>query len=140
MRNVEQALAAFEKHKSVLNQKYSAADRKAIANAVASMNKQAQANHLIQMSRGLGFTSKLFDAFDVTSAFKTAMDTNDWRPFFVTVGRIYAGSQATALTALAFSAMLDTPMGIVGYVFLLTAVNSFMSDTFNTELKKLVGI
>lgn len=140
LRNAEQALAAFEKHKNALNQKYSAADRKAIATAVASMNKQVQANHLKQMSRGLGTTSKLFDAFDVFSAFKTAMDTNEWRPFFVTVGGIYAGNQATALTALAFSGMLATPMGIVGYVFLLTAVNSFMSDTFNTELKKLVGI
>ncbi|ORM67871.1 hypothetical protein HA48_21160 [Pantoea wallisii] len=140
VRNAEQALAAFNKYKDVLNKKYSLADREAIAKALDATNMQTLANNLKRLSRGLGYTSKLFDASTIIKEARNALRSGDWKPFFVTVGSMYAGQQATALTALAFSALLTTPMGIVGYVFLLMAVNSFVGDTFTTELKKLAGV
>lgn len=140
IRNADQALAAFNKYKDVLNEKYSVADREAIAKALDATNLEMLANNLKRLSRGLGYTSKLFDASTIIKEARNALRTGDWKPFFVTTGSIFAGQQATALTALAFSALLTTPMGIVGYIFLLMAVSSFVEDTFTTELKKLAGV
>lgn len=140
IRNADQAMAAFNRYKDVLNKKYNQADREAIAKALDATNMQTLANNLKRLSRGLGYTSKLFDVNSIIKDVRSALRTGDWKPFFVTVASIFAGQQATALTAVAFSALLTTPVGIVGYVFLLMAVNSFIGDTFTNELKKLAGV
>ncbi|WP_224706379.1 colicin-like pore-forming protein, partial [Escherichia coli] len=46
--NVNEALAAFEKYKDVLNKKFSKADRDAIFNALASVKYDYWAKHLDQ--------------------------------------------------------------------------------------------
>ncbi len=54
--NVNEALAAFEKYKDVLDKKFSKADRDAIFNALASVKYEDWAKHLDQFAKYLKIT------------------------------------------------------------------------------------
>lgn len=141
IRNAEEAYAAFQEYGNVLNNKYSVADREAIAQALEAVDKQTLSENLVRLSKGLGYTSKLIDGYDIVGVeLPKTLRTGDWRPFFVTVGGIYLGVQAAHLTALAFGALLTTPAGIIAYVALLTATSAFVNDTVMLEIKRLVGL
>ena len=54
IRNKTQALQAFDRYKNVLNQKFSAADRLAIANALSSMNAENMARQVKVYGKAFG--------------------------------------------------------------------------------------
>ncbi|MCZ4141450.1 colicin, partial [Escherichia coli] len=63
--NVNEALAAFEKYKDVLNKKFSKADRDAIFNALESVKYEDWAKHLDQFAKYLKITGHVSFGYDV---------------------------------------------------------------------------
>ena len=83
--NVNEALAAFEKYKDVLNKKFSKADRDAIFNALASVKYDDWAKHLDQFAKYLKITGHVSFGYDVVSDILKIKDTGDWKPLFLTL-------------------------------------------------------
>ena len=54
IRNVEDALKSYEKHKANINKKINAKDREAIAKALESMDVGKAAKNIAKFSKGLG--------------------------------------------------------------------------------------
>lgn len=83
--NVNEALAAFEKYKDVLNKKFSKADRDAIFNALESVKYEDWAKHLDQFAKYLKITGHVSFGYDVVSDILKIKDTGDWKPLFLTL-------------------------------------------------------
>lgn len=121
-RNAGEALKAFEKYKDVLNKKFSVKDREAVAKALESVNRDQVARNLAKFSKAFYLTSKGIDGYDLLNEFKKGYRTDNWRPFFFRVETIGAGIAASALTAFAYSIILGTPIGVLGYAIVMTLV------------------
>nr|WP_286009847.1 colicin-like pore-forming protein [Escherichia coli] len=61
-------------------------------------------------------------------------------PFFVKLESLAAGRAASAVTAWAFSVMLGTPVGILGFAIIMAAVSALVNDKFIEQVNKLIGI
>ncbi|MGD2932676.1 pore-forming bacteriocin colicin K, partial [Escherichia coli] len=85
IQGVDEALAAFEKYKNVLDKKFSKVDRDAIFNALESVNYDELSKNLTKISKSLKITSRVSFLYDVGSDFKNAIETGNWRPLFVTL-------------------------------------------------------
>ncbi|MFV4793286.1 colicin-like pore-forming protein, partial [Escherichia coli] len=46
----------------------------------------------------------------------------------------------SAVTAWAFSVMLGTPVGILGFAIIMAAVSALVNDKFIEQVNKLIGI
>ncbi|ECX6751347.1 hypothetical protein ATZ89_21035 [Salmonella enterica subsp. enterica serovar Heidelberg] len=56
------------------------------------------------------------------------------------VQSLAAGRAASAVTAWAFSVMLGTPVGILGFAIIMAAVSALVNDKFIEQVNKLIGI
>ncbi|TDT56916.1 colicin pore forming domain-containing protein [Enterobacter sp. AG5470] len=141
IRNVEQALAAFDRFQTVLDKKYSVADREAIAKALESVNRANMASSLAKFSKGFGYVGKAIDAYDaILVELPKAIRTKNWRPFFVKVEAIAAGNAATALTAFVFSAITGSALGILGFALMMAIVGALVDEAFITKVNALLGV
>lgn len=141
IRSVDDAMKAFDKYKDVLNKKYSVQDREAIANALKSINRDEVAKSFAKFSKAFGYTGKVVDAYDIFMVeLPKAVKDDNWRPFFVKVESIFAGSVATAITAFAYSIILGTPIGILGFALIIALVSAFVDEKLMEKINKLVGI
>lgn len=140
IRNVDEALKEFEKHKRALNKKFSVKDREAIGKALESLNREEMAKNFARFSKAFYYTVKGIDAYDLYIEFKKGCDTDNWRPFFVKIETIGAGMAASALTAFAYSILLGTPMGILGFALIMTLVGVFIDDKFVEKINKSLSI
>lgn len=136
IRNVDEALKAFDQYKDVLNKKFSAKDREAIAKALESVDRNLMAKNLAKFSKALGVTSKVIDGIDIVVEFKKAVRTDIWRPFFVKLETLAAGAGASWLVAFAFAVLTATPLGIVGFVFLIAIVGFLINDELIEKINK----
>lgn len=59
---------------------------------------------------------------------------------FVKLESLAAGRAASAVTAWAFSVMLGTPVGILGFAIIMAAVSALVNDKFIEQVNKLIGI
>ncbi|MBL0872755.1 colicin [Serratia nevei] len=64
------------------------------------------------------------DAAEWAGALKEAIETNNWRPFFVKTEAIAAGMAASAVTGFAFSIILGGPVGLLGYSLIMAGVGT----------------
>ncbi|MBX9479083.1 hypothetical protein J8Z85_08135 [Yersinia enterocolitica] len=141
IRNVDEALKAFGQYKDVLNKKFSAKDREAMAKALESVDRGLMAKNLAKFSKAFGVTSKVIDGIDIVVEFKKAVRTDIWRPFFVKLETLAAGAGASWLVAFAFAVLTATPLGIVGFGFLIAIVGFLINDELIEKINKgVLGI
>lgn len=138
--NAEAAIKAFDKYKDVLNKKFSVKDREAIKKALASLNRDEMGKNFAKFSKAFKFVGNSVDVYDVAVEFQKATDTNNYRPFFIKLETLAAGRVATAITAFAFSLIVGTPMGILGFALIMTVVGVMVDEKLIAKVNKLVGI
>ncbi|EGS4262586.1 hypothetical protein I5Y61_004410 [Salmonella enterica] len=140
IRNIEDALKVYEKHKANINKKINAKDRKAIATALESVKVADIAENFKRFSKGMGYTSKFIDAADWLNELKKALETGNWRPFFVKTETIAAGSAATVVVAFAFSILLGNPVGLIGYGLIMAIAGYLINDEMVEKANQFWGI
>ncbi|WP_226908999.1 colicin-like pore-forming protein [Serratia marcescens] len=140
IKNVDDALKAFEKHNNVLNKKFGVKDREAIAKAMESVNRDQMAKSLAKFSKAFNYIGKTIDRYDTVVAIGKAIETNNWRPVFIQIEALAAGRAATALTAFSFSIILGTPMGFLGFAIITTLVGAFIDEALVEKINKELGI
>lgn len=140
IRNVDDALRAYDKHKANINKKINAKDRAAITNALKAANMNTVAKNITKFSKGVGYVGPAMDGIDAFNELKKAVETDNWRPFFVKVQTIAIGLAATHLAALAFAAVLSGPVGVLGYGLIMAGIGAIVNDTIVDEANKIIGI
>lgn len=140
IRSADEALRAFNKYKDVLNKKFSVKDREAIAKALESLNRDQMAKSLAKFSKAFNYVGWTIVGYDTVKEIENALDSNNWRPVFVQLESLAAGRAATALTAFAFSVILGSPLGVLGYAIIMTLVSAFIDDSLMEKVNKLIGI
>ncbi|MFV8905014.1 colicin-like pore-forming protein [Serratia fonticola] len=140
IRSADEALRAFNKYKDVLNKKFSVKDREAIAKALESLNRDQMAKSLAKFSKAFNYVGWTIVGYDTVKEIENALDSNNWRPVFVQLESLAAGRAATALTAFAFSVILGSPLGVLGYAIIMTLVSAFIDDFLMEKVNKLIGI
>ncbi|HGM5489437.1 TPA: colicin-like pore-forming protein [Serratia fonticola] len=140
IRSADEALKAFNKYKDVLNKKFSVKDREAIAKALESLNRDKMAKSLAKFSKAFNYVGWTVVGYDTVKEIEKALDSNNWRPVFVKLESLAAGRAASAITAFAFSVILGSPLGILGYVIIMTLVSAYIDDSLMEEVNALIGI
>ncbi|HFZ1746316.1 TPA: colicin-like pore-forming protein [Klebsiella oxytoca] len=140
IRNVDDALRAYDKHKANINKKINAKDRAAITNALKAADMNTVAKNIAKFSKGVGYVGPAMDSIDAFNELKKAVETDNWRPFFVKVQTIAIGLAATHLAALAFAAVLSGPVGVLGYGLIMAGIGAIVNDTIVEEANKIIGI
>lgn len=140
IQGVDEALAAFEKYKNVLDKKFSKVDRDAILNALESVNYDELSKHLTKISKSLKITSRVSFLYDVGSDFKNAIETGNWRPLFVTLEKSAVDVGVAKIVALMFSFLAGVPLGFWGVAIITGIVSSYIGDDELNKLNELLGI
>lgn len=140
IRNVDDALKAFDKYKDVLNKKFSVKDREAIAQALESFDRDLMGKNLAKFSKAFNYVGNTVDVYDVVIELIKAIKTNIWRPFFVKVESMAVGRAAAIITAFAFSIIIGMPIGILGFALIMASVSMLVNDELVEEINKLMGI
>ena len=140
IQGVDEALAAFEKYKNVLDKKFSKVDRDAIFNALESVNYDELSKNLTNISKSLKITSRVSFLYDVGSDFKNAIETGNWRPLFVTLEKSAVDVGVAKIVALMFSFIVGVPLGFWGIAIVTGIVSSYIGDDELSKLNELLGI
>ena len=140
IQGVDEALAAFEKYKNVLDKKFSKVDRDAIFNALESVNYDELSKNLTKISKSLKITSRVSFLYDVGSDFKNAIETGNWRPLFVTLEKSAVDVGVAKIVALMFSFIAGVPLGFWGIAIVTGIVSSYIGDDELSKLNELLGI
>lgn len=140
IRNIEDALKAYEKHKADINKKINAKDRKAIAAALESVKIADIARNFTRFSKGMFYTSVAIDVNDLRIELMKAIETDNWRPFFVKAETIVAGNSAAIVVAFAFSILLGNPIGLLGYSLIMAIVGYLINDEMVEKANQFWGI
>ncbi|HAX6673502.1 TPA: pore-forming bacteriocin colicin K [Escherichia coli] len=140
IQGVDEALAAFEKYKNVLDKKFSKVDRDAIFNALESVNYDELSKNLTKISKSLKITSRVSFLYDVGSDFKNAIETGNWRPLFVTLEKSAIDVGVAKIVALMFSFIVGVPLGFWGIAIVTGIVSSYIGDDELSKLNELLGI
>lgn len=140
IQGVDEALAAFEKYKNVLDKKFSKVDRDAIFNALESVNYDELSKNLTKISKSLKITSRVSFLYDVGSDFKNAIETGNWRPLFVTLEKSVVDVGVAKIVALMFSFIVGVPLGFWGIAIVTGIVSSYIGDDELSKLNELLGI
>ncbi|HAP0130309.1 TPA: colicin-10 [Escherichia coli] len=138
--NVNEALAAFEKYKDVLNKKFSKADRDAIFNALASVKYEDWAKHLDQFAKYLKITGHVSFGYDVVSDILKIKDTGDWKPLFLTLEKKAADAGVSYIVALLFSLLAGTTLGIWGIAIITGILCSYIDKNKLNTINEVLGI
>ncbi|MEF4686581.1 pore-forming bacteriocin colicin K [Escherichia coli] len=140
IQGVDEALAAFEMYKNVLDKKFSKVDRDAIFNALESVNYDELSKNLTKISKSLKITSRVSFLYDVGSDFKNAIETGNWRPLFVTLEKSAVDVGVAKIVALMFSFIVGVPLGFWGIAIVTGIVSSYIGDDELSKLNELLGI
>lgn len=140
IKTVDDALEAFELFSGRLNKKFSAQDRAAISQALASVNLTQAAKNLARFSKGFNVISKGIDLVDTIKEITKAIDTDNWRPVFVKVETLAVGAGAGVLASVVFSFIVGMPLGILGFALVMAIVGVLIDERFMERINKLIGI
>ncbi|MED8461893.1 colicin-like pore-forming protein, partial [Escherichia coli] len=138
--NVNEALAAFEKYKDVLNKKFSKADRDAIFNALESVKYEDWAKHLDQFAKYLKITGHVSFVYDVGADILKIKDTGDWKPLFLTLEKKAADAGVSYVVVLLFSLLAGTTLGIWGVAIVTGILCSFIDKNKLNAINEALGI
>jgi len=139
IRTVDEALAAYDRYRSSLGAKFSAADRAAINNALNSVDMARMASQLSKMSKAFGYYGKATDVYSVFQEVKKAFETDNWRPALVKIETLTAGKVASAVTAFAFSAIIGLPLGIIGFALIMALVGALVDERLMETINGHLG-
>ena len=140
IRNIDDALKAYEKHKTNINKKINAQDRAAIAKALESVDVKEAAKNFAKFSKGLGYVGPTMDVVDLVLELRKAIKEDNWRSFFVKIEAIAISFGATQLAALAFASLLGAPVGLLGYALIMAGIGALVSDDVVDAANKIIGI
>ncbi|WP_311747413.1 colicin-like pore-forming protein [Proteus columbae] len=140
IRNVDDALKAYNKYKANINKRINAKDREAIVKALESIKVSEIASNLKKFSNSMLYVSRFIDAADLFNELLKAVKTDNWRPFFVKVETLVAGAGATAIVGFTFSVLFGGPIGILGYGLIIAGVGALIDDNLVEDANKLIGI
>lgn len=146
--NAANAEKLYKKHTANLDKKIKAADRAIIAEHLKSLtlksssdNLKIAADNLKKFSKGMKFTSWTIDGYDLlVTELSKAIETGNWRPFYVKAETIIAGMAASAVVGFAFSVLLALPYGIIAYGLIMAGVGAMIDEKFIEEVNKLLGV
>ena len=139
IRNADDAAKAWEKHKVSPDKKINSQDRSAIAKWLESVDVKAAAENVKRFSKGMGYTSKFIDLADWSTSLYNAIQTDNWRPFFIKTEIIATGMAATVVIAFAFSMLIGNPVGLVMYGLIMGSIG-FIIDEFVEKANQFWGI
>ena len=128
IRNVTEALQAYEKYGLAIHRKFSVQDREAIARALESVNRDLVAQNLAKFSKAFGAVGYTIDAVSLAVELAKGIRTGDYRSFYVRAETIGASLAASALVAFTFAVLTATPLGILGYGLLLAITSTLIND------------
>lgn len=140
LRNVDEALAAFNNYKNSLGAKFSVADRNAIANALSSIQYSSYATQLAKFSKGLGYYGTATDIYETLKEVAKAFQTDNWRPALVKIEALTAGKVATVVVAFTFSALATSPVGILAVALMLALTSSLIDDALINRINAKLGL
>lgn len=138
IRNANEAIAAFNRYKDVLNKKFSVADRNAIANALESVNKEQMAKTMKTFGKAFGIVGTVIDISDMATAMVKGFRTGDWGDAFRQGEKMASTKLASALVAFTFAAMTTTPIGIVGYAIIMAVTSALIDTKLMNEINDFV--
>lgn len=145
LRNAQQALAAYERNKDILNKKFSVKDRQAIANALDALDLDMMGKNLKHFSRVFASANDIKDYSELLIEFGKALRSDSWKPFFVKAETIFGGKFVTAVSARAavwFFGLLSTLIGagaaIVGFALFMALLNTWITDDLVSELNDFI--
>lgn len=96
--------------------------------------------NIAKFSKGLGWVGPAIDITDWFTELYKAVKTGNWRSLYVKTETIAVGLAATHVTALAFSAVLGGPIGILGYGLIMAGVGALVNETIVDEANKFIGL
>jgi hypothetical protein len=128
IRNVTEALQAYERYGSAIHRKFSVQDREAIARALESVNRDLVAKNLAKFSKAFGAIGYTIDAAALAVELAKGIRTGDYRSFYVKAETISASLAASAIVAFTFAVLTATPLGILAYGLLLAITSTLIND------------
>ncbi|HGY2265916.1 colicin-like pore-forming protein [Morganella morganii] len=138
--NADDAAKSWEKHRANPDKKINSQDRAAIAKWLESVDVKVAAENFKRFSKGMGYTSKFIDLANWSTSLYNAIQTGDWRPFFVKTETIAAGMAATVVVAFAFSMLIGNPVGLIMYGLIMAGVGFVIDDKFVEKANQFWGI
>ncbi|WP_283603736.1 colicin-like pore-forming protein [Serratia proteamaculans] len=138
LRNAEDAIKAFDKYKSDINKKVNQKDREAIAKALESLNKEQMAKQLANFGKAFGFVSDAIQWSGFVNGLIKGLRTGEWNDAIISGESIIVGKVASALVAVAFSAMAVAPIGIVGFAVIMAVVGALITDETLRKMNDLI--
>ncbi|OPL26749.1 hypothetical protein B5S45_04175 [Morganella morganii] len=140
IRDIDDALKAYEKYRNNFNKKMNSEDRKAIVAALESIKSAEIAKNFTKFSKGMGVLSHAINAFDWVGELIKSVKTDNWRPFFVKTEVIAAGNAATVVVAFIFSVLLGNPVGLIGYGLIMAGTGVLIDDELAEKANLFWGI
>lgn len=128
IRNAAEAMQAYNKYGPAIMNKFSTADRQAIARALESLNRDLAAKNLAKFSKAFGAVGYTIDAVALAKELAKGIRTGDFTSFFVKVETISAGLVASAIVAFTFAVLTTTPLGILAYGLLLALTGALINE------------
>ncbi len=140
IRDIDDALKAYEKYRNNFNKKMNSEDRKAIVAALESIKSAEIAKNFTKFSKSMGVLSHAINAFDWVGELIKSVKTDNWRPFFVKTEVIAAGNAATVVVAFIFSVLLGNPVGLIGYGLIMAGTGVLIDDELAEKANLFWGI
>lgn len=140
LRNVDEALAAFDNYKNSLGAKFSVADRNAIANALKSLEYSSYATQLAKYSKGFGYYGTATDVYATVQEVIKAVETDNWRPALVKIEALTAGKVATVAVAFTFGVLASAPVGVVAVGVMTALTSSLIDDALMNKINAKLGL
>ncbi|WP_414864754.1 colicin-like pore-forming protein [Pseudomonas sp. IT-P12] len=137
IRSAEEAIKAFDRYKSILDQKYSAKDRAAIARSLDSIDKEVMAKSLAMFGKVFGALGVGMDAASLVDEARKSTESGNWKPFFVKAESIVAGRALGALLVLMFGMTLATPLSILGFALVMAVTSSLVDDALMGKVNEI---
>lgn len=123
-----EAMSAWNKYGPAVLNKFSAADKQAIANALGALDQQNLADTYAKFAKYLKVTSIALDVNKVRLEVQTALNTNDWNPVFNTVSSVLAGALATEWIAFILGIYAVTPLSVAALAIMGIAASDYLSE------------
>ncbi|QTM01482.1 colicin-like pore-forming protein [Mannheimia sp. ZY171111] len=136
IRNVNEALKAFDKYKGDINKKFNSRDRQAISKALQSLDMKSISNDLYKFNKAFKYVGKTFSGVALTTALKEGYEKGNWKPFYFEVEKQVLDKSATYVVSLALVILTRTPIGIIGYGVLMVVVSALISDELVEKVHK----
>ncbi|MCS3405878.1 colicin-like pore-forming protein [Serratia sp. AKBS12] len=138
IRNVTEALQAYEKYGLAIHRKFSVQDREAIARALESVNRDLVAQNLAKFSKAFGAVGYTIDAVSLSVELAKGIRTGDYKSFYVRAETIGASLAASALVAFTFAVLTATPLGILAYGLLLAITSTLINDALIRKINDTI--